>query len=117
MKDKPAVSYKEKRIPKTDKISTEDVEINIGEGENPEFYTEEHEKLLGDCQNAWILYVDGYDEDGQRIYDPDNGKSCHQCRSKTSVLTVCFIAYFFLKVLIYAIHRKQFAFVMYLKMK
>ncbi|KAH0710752.1 hypothetical protein KY284_012179 [Solanum tuberosum] len=83
LKDKPPVSYKEKRIPKTDKVSTEDVEINIGEGENPEFYTEEHEKLLGDCQNAWTLYVDGYDEDGQRVYDPDNGKSCHQCRQKT----------------------------------
>ncbi|XP_015162121.1 cell division cycle-associated 7-like protein [Solanum tuberosum] len=83
LKVKPPVSYKEKRIPKMDKVSTEDVEINIGEGENPEFYTEEHEKLLGDCQNAWTLYVDGYDEDGQRVYDPDNGKSCHQCRLKT----------------------------------
>lgn len=83
LKDKPPVSYNEHKIPKTEKISTEDVEINIVEGENPEFYTEEHEKLLGDSQNAWILYVSGYDEDGQRIYDPDNGKSCHQCRQKT----------------------------------
>jgi len=82
LKDKPPVSYKEKTIPKTDKISKEDVEINIGEGENTEFYTEEHEKLLGDCQNAWNLCVDGYGEDGQRVYDPDNGKSCHQCRSE-----------------------------------
>ncbi|KAM3289627.1 cell division cycle-associated 7-like protein [Capsicum chacoense] len=83
LKDKPPVSYKEQRIPKADKISSEDVEIDIPEGENPEVYTEEHEKLLGDYKNAWILYVDGYDEDGQRIYDPDNGKSCHQCRQKT----------------------------------
>ncbi|KAJ8563156.1 hypothetical protein K7X08_031608 [Anisodus acutangulus] len=83
LKDKPPVSYKERKIPKTEKISTEDVEINIGEGENPEFYTEEHEKLLGDCKNAWVLYADGYDKDGQRIYDPENGKSCHQCRQKT----------------------------------
>lgn len=109
LKDKPPVSYKEQRIPKTDKKSTDDVDINIGEGENPEFYTEEHEKLLGDCQNAWILYVDGYGEDGQRIYDPNNGTSCHQCRSKhlfsPSVLC-CLIAYFFLKVLINSRHRK-----------
>lgn len=83
LKDKPAVSYKEQRIPKVDKISAEGTEIDIPEGENPEVYTEEHEKLLGDCQNAWILNVDGYDEDGQRIYDADNGKSCHQCRQKT----------------------------------
>ncbi|XP_009594390.1 uncharacterized protein LOC107777498 [Nicotiana tabacum] len=83
LKDKAPVSYNEHRIPKTEKTSTEDVEINIAEGENPEFYTEEQEKLLGDCQNAWTLYVDGYDEDGQRIYDPGNGKSCHQCRQKT----------------------------------
>ncbi|KAK4354163.1 hypothetical protein RND71_026357 [Anisodus tanguticus] len=67
LKDMPPVSYKERKIPKTEKISTEDVEINIGEGESPEFYTEEHEKLLGDCQNAWVLYADGYDEDGQHI--------------------------------------------------
>ncbi|KAF3640418.1 putative carbohydrate esterase-like isoform 1 [Capsicum annuum] len=83
LKDKPPVSYKELRIPKADKISSEDVEIDIPEGENPEVYTEDHEKLLGYCKNAWILCVDGYDEDGQRIYDPDNGKSCHQCRQKT----------------------------------
>ncbi|XP_059309650.1 uncharacterized protein LOC132060709 [Lycium ferocissimum] len=83
LKDKPPVTYKERKIPKTEKISAEDLEINIAEGENHEFYTEEHEKLLGDCQNAWVLYSDGYDEDGQRIYDPDNGKSCHQCRQKT----------------------------------
>ncbi|XP_009796411.1 uncharacterized protein LOC107769063 [Nicotiana tabacum] len=82
LKDKAPVSYNERRT-KTEKIPTEDVEINIAEGENPEFYTEEQEKLLGDCQDAWTLYVDGYDEDGQRIYDPDNGKSCHQCRQKT----------------------------------
>ncbi|CAN4095347.1 unnamed protein product [Withania somnifera] len=83
LKDKPAVNYKEKRIPKAEKISAEEMEIDIPEGENPEVYTEEHEKLLGDCRNVWILNVDGYDEDGQRIYDPENGKSCHQCRQKT----------------------------------
>jgi hypothetical protein len=54
--------------------------IYIPEGTNPEVYTKEHEKLLGDCETAWELYVDGYDEDGDRIYDPTKGDKCHQCR-------------------------------------
>lgn len=56
------------------------VEIYIEEGTNPEVYTEKHEKLLGDCETVWELYVDGYDEDGDRIYDPTKGVKCHQCR-------------------------------------
>ncbi|BAT75053.1 hypothetical protein VIGAN_01285200 [Vigna angularis var. angularis] len=59
------------------------VEICIPEGTNPEVYTEEHEEHLGDCESAWELYVDGYDEDGNRIYDPIKGETCHQCRQKT----------------------------------
>jgi len=57
-----------------------EVEIHIPEGTNPEVYTEEHEKLLGDCETDWELYVDGYDEDGDHIYDPTKGEKCHQCR-------------------------------------
>ncbi|CAN6449374.1 unnamed protein product [Victoria cruziana] len=53
------------------------------EGLVPEVYTEEHEKLLGSCQNAWVLFQDGYGRDGKRIYDSLNGKTCHQCRQKT----------------------------------
>ncbi|KAJ1398390.1 Zinc-finger domain of monoamine-oxidase A repressor R1 [Sesbania bispinosa] len=56
-----------------------EVEIHIPEGTNPEVYTEEQEKLLGDCETSWELYVDGYDEDGKRIYDPIKGEKCHQC--------------------------------------
>lgn len=56
-----------------------EVEIYIPEGTNPEVYTEEHEKLLGDCETAWELFVDGYDEDGDRICDPNKGEKCHQC--------------------------------------
>lgn len=52
----------------------------VGEGERPEIYTDEHEKLLGNTERAWELFVDGYDKDGKRIYDPVTGKSCHQCR-------------------------------------
>jgi hypothetical protein len=29
------------------------------------------------------LFVDGYDETGNRIYDKVNGMTCHQCRQKT----------------------------------
>ncbi|XP_047339081.1 cell division cycle-associated protein 7-like [Impatiens glandulifera] len=49
----------------------------------PEIYTEQHAKLLGDCKKEWTLFVDGFDEDGQRLYDNYSGKSCHQCRQKT----------------------------------
>lgn len=73
------MSYSEKKSPKKDDSSIE-VEIHIPEGENPEVYTDEHEKMLGDSTDAWILYVDGFDEDGQRLYDPILGKTCHQCR-------------------------------------
>jgi hypothetical protein len=52
------------------------------EGSKPEFYTEEHEKLLGNTEKSWTLFVDGYGKDGRRIYDRVRGKTCHQCRSE-----------------------------------
>ncbi|KAK7319818.1 hypothetical protein RJT34_04546 [Clitoria ternatea] len=61
----------------------DNLEIVIPEGTNPEVYTEEQEKLLGDCETTWELNVDGYDEDGDRIYDSIKGEICHQCRQKT----------------------------------
>uniref|UniRef100_A0A166IBZ4 Zinc-finger domain-containing protein n=1 Tax=Daucus carota subsp. sativus TaxID=79200 RepID=A0A166IBZ4_DAUCS len=60
---------------------SEDEEICIKESSIPEVYTEEHGRLLGDCKMVWILDVDGYDEDGHRIYDQYEGKHCHQCSS------------------------------------
>ncbi|KAI3450960.1 hypothetical protein Pfo_007625 [Paulownia fortunei] len=82
LKDMTRVSYSERKTPK-EEDSVKHVEIHIPEGENPEIYTEEHEKLLGDSKAVWTLFVDGYDEDRQRIYDPVEGKTCHQCRQKT----------------------------------
>ncbi|VFR01024.1 unnamed protein product [Cuscuta campestris] len=76
------VNYSERREPKVREKFPKNVNICIAEGEKPEVYTEEHKKLLGDCKNNWTLYEDGYDEDGMRLYDPDIGKSCHQCRQK-----------------------------------
>ena len=73
------VSYAEKRLPKEEKV-VKKVKVHIPEGSKPEVYTEEHEKALGDSKTTWILYVDGYDNEGQRIYDQFEGKSCHQCR-------------------------------------
>ncbi|KAK1293280.1 hypothetical protein QJS10_CPB17g02545 [Acorus calamus] len=55
----------------------------LEEGAKPEIYTEEHDKLLGDCETSWVLFVDGYGKDGKRVYDPVKGKTCHQCRQKT----------------------------------
>ncbi|CAK9150822.1 unnamed protein product [Ilex paraguariensis] len=77
------VNYSEKRTPKKEgevEKLLQNLDIRIKEGSKPEIYTEEHENLLGDCKTTWTLYVDGYDEDGHRIYDPFEGKSCHQCR-------------------------------------
>ncbi|GAB2227289.1 hypothetical protein Droror1_Dr00009105 [Drosera rotundifolia] len=79
------VSYSEVQL--TKKGSTgfvDDVhDLLLEKGAKPEFYTEEHEKLLGDTQRSWTLFVDGYSSDGRRIYDPVKGKTCHQCRQKT----------------------------------
>ncbi|KAH6756013.1 hypothetical protein C2S52_023606 [Perilla frutescens var. hirtella] len=87
LKELPPVRYSErKKSPKKDHSSNSVVEIHIPEGENLEIYTDEHEMLLGDSIAAWTLYVDGFDEDGQRMYDPVLGKSCHQCRQKTIAL-------------------------------
>lgn len=58
----------------------EDKDVKLEEGSKPEVYTEEHEKLLGNTEQTWTLFVDGYGENGQRIYDPVKGKTCHQCR-------------------------------------
>lgn len=46
--------------PKRMRESVEDDGISIREGSKPEIYTEEDEKLLGDCKTGWTLYVDGY---------------------------------------------------------
>ncbi len=61
--------------------SLKDEDILLEEGSKPEFYTEEHEKLLGNTEKSWTLFVDGYGKDGKRIYDQFRGKTCHQCRS------------------------------------
>lgn len=75
------LNYAEKgRSPKKEGKSVRNIEIKIEEGSEPEVYTEVHEQLLGDCKTNWTLYVDGYGQDGQRMYDPVEGKSCHQCR-------------------------------------
>lgn len=73
------VSYVEIR-PKSKNGNSKSNEIHIKEGSQPEIYTEEDAKLLGDCESDWVLGVDGYGQDGKRLYDPVNGKSCHQCR-------------------------------------
>eukprot|EP00899_Mesostigma_viride_P016522 jgi/Mesvir1/24871/Mv22104-RA.1 len=52
-------------------------------GAQPEEYGPEHIALLGNAKEEWELMVDGYNPDGTRIYDPVNGKTCHQCRQKT----------------------------------
>jgi hypothetical protein len=57
-------------------------------GYQPEIYTEEDEKLLGDAKTEWQLFVDGYDAKGVRIYDPVGGKTCHQCRYLASTYSI-----------------------------
>lgn len=77
------VSYTEPRLKKGMEDGEEHGKELIREGERPEIYTEEHEKMLGTCNAPWTLYVDGIGTDGKRIYDPVKGKTCHQCRQKT----------------------------------
>ena len=49
-----------------------------------ETYTAAHRAALGTAITPWTLFVDGYDESGNRIYDKGpKGKTCHQCRQKT----------------------------------
>lgn len=66
------------------------------EGSRPEVYTEEHDKLLGSTEMSWTLFVDGYGNDGKRIYDPINGKTCHQCRLPTLSFHCCLFIHYFL---------------------
>ncbi|XVE49127.1 hypothetical protein DITRI_Ditri01bG0057500 [Diplodiscus trichospermus] len=77
------VNYFENRKHKSSDNDEIETEIHIEGGSKPEIYTKEHEMLLGDCQNSWTLLVDGYGDDGKRIYDPVRGETCHQCRQKT----------------------------------
>ncbi|XP_030462578.2 uncharacterized protein LOC115682490 [Syzygium oleosum] len=76
------ISYAEVRLHKKDR-SLEDEGIVLEEGSKPEIYTEEHEKLLGNTEKTWEIFVDGCGKDGKRIYDQIRGKTCHQCRQKT----------------------------------
>ncbi|PQM35980.1 cell division cycle-associated protein 7-like [Prunus yedoensis var. nudiflora] len=77
------VSYAEISKPKGKRETSGSVNICIKEGSQPEIYTEEHEKLLGDCMTSWTMGVDGYGDDRKRIYDGVKGETCHQCRQKT----------------------------------
>ncbi|XP_058069244.1 uncharacterized protein LOC131218613 isoform X2 [Magnolia sinica] len=81
------VSYTEVRPNQAEKSSWNG-EISLKEGPLPEIYTEEHDKLLGNCKLSWELFEDGYGADGKRMYDPVNGKTCHQCRYGENVLEV-----------------------------
>ncbi|XP_010999703.1 PREDICTED: cell division cycle-associated protein 7-like [Populus euphratica] len=75
------INYME--IRPTRKETSMDVEIQLREGSQPEIYTEEDENLLGDHKTTWTLNVDGCGKDGRRVYDPEMGETCHQCRQKT----------------------------------
>ncbi|XP_027076561.2 uncharacterized protein [Coffea arabica] len=77
------VSYSEVHLTNEDKPFENGLDLLREEGSRPEVYTEEHEKLLGSTEMSWTLFVDGFGKDGKRIYDPVNGKTCHQCRQKT----------------------------------
>ncbi|KAL3525736.1 hypothetical protein ACH5RR_014108 [Cinchona calisaya] len=77
------VCYSETHLTKKDNPLEDEHDLLREEGSKPEFYTEDHEKLLGSTEMSWTPFVDGYGTDGKRIYDPVNGKTCHQCRQKT----------------------------------
>lgn len=72
------ISYSE--APLKQEVGEKKTRVVITEGSKPEVYTEEHEKLLGNTEKTWELFVDGVGKDGKRIYDSVQGKTCHQCR-------------------------------------
>ncbi|XP_047311786.1 cell division cycle-associated protein 7-like [Impatiens glandulifera] len=76
------VSYCEIKVPKEKNLRNE-IDLMRREGVRPEIYTEEHEKLLGNTEKVWTLFVDGVGHDGKKMYDSVKGKTCHQCRQKT----------------------------------
>ena len=78
LKNATPVSYTEVPLKKDESMENRDIVME--EGAKPEVYTEEHEKLLGNTEKSWTLFVDGCGKDGKRIYDPVKGKTCHQCR-------------------------------------
>ncbi|KAL4437182.1 hypothetical protein ABPG75_004321 [Micractinium tetrahymenae] len=58
----------------------------VPEGDKPEVYGVEHVLALGSHEKEWVMFSDGYVEEGGdrlRMYDSQNGASCHQCRQKT----------------------------------
>ena len=57
--------------------------VRIASGPRPEVYTRAQLESLSKTRSPWELFRDGYGKDGKRIYDPVNGKCCHQCRQKT----------------------------------
>ncbi|CAL0331822.1 unnamed protein product [Lupinus luteus] len=83
------VSYCELPQKKGEDENGKNGKIVIEAGAKPEIYTEEHEKLLGNTERNWTLFVDGCGKDGKRIYDSFQGKTCHQCRQKTLGYRTC----------------------------
>jgi len=61
-----------------------EAEVDLPPLFNAETYTKEHANNLGTSVTPWTLFVDGYDDRGNRIYDTAMGKTCHQCRQKTA---------------------------------
>lgn len=75
------VSYAENGCKNLNSMKSNSVSIEAGA--KKEVYTVEHEKLLGTYETSWTLLVGEFGKDGRCIYDPINGKTCHQCRQKT----------------------------------
>ncbi len=42
----------------------------------------DHVRALGSFKLPWVVFQDGFNEKGDKIYDKVNGKTCHQCRQK-----------------------------------
>ncbi|CAN1308927.1 Cell division cycle-associated 7-like protein [Linum perenne] len=73
-----------RRMSKRRVISNEEGLVKFREGRKREIFSvKPGENVLGSTERSWTLCEDGYGEDGRRVYDQINGKSCHQCRQKT----------------------------------
>ncbi|CAN1157366.1 Cell division cycle-associated 7-like protein [Linum perenne] len=80
----PSYAAENRRMSKRRVISNEEGLVKFREGRKREIFSvKPGENVLGSTERSWTLCEDGYGEDGRRVYDQINGKSCHQCRQKT----------------------------------
>ncbi|CAN1793503.1 Cell division cycle-associated 7-like protein [Linum perenne] len=88
----PSYAAENRRMSKRRVISNEEGLVKFREGRKREIFSvKPGENVLGSTERSWTLCEDGYGEDGRRVYDQINGKSCHQCRLDVKLMCIFFL--------------------------